>query len=499
MKAINLNTLIDAYEKLTKEGRVSYLSFYGIELAEKGKNEGLKEKELECIKSFKSQFDTGNRLAYLLDNFFVGYKIPQIGKEFDLLRINDQNIVNIELKSEAEEEKVLKQLKRNSYYLKFLNKKVLLFTYVQESNTLYMLNDDESNLVTIDFDFLSKELLKDNGEIEDIDKLFNPSNYLISPFNSTQQFMQNEYFLTEHQEEIKYNILKATESHKAEFMALTGAAGTGKTLLTYHIAKELRNKEKKILIVHCAQLNEGQYVLQKEYGWDICMAKDIRDKKLADFDVVIVDEAQRAKQEQFDKLKEVVEQNNIKCIFSYDEKQYLNKGEKNRNVSNQISEILTQGIFKLTEKIRTNKEIASFIKPLFDSHEPIKHSEYFNINLYYCSDKKDVISLSKYLKSKGWKVPKYTPGINSKFKYENYGLENEESAHAVIGQEFDRVVAIIDETFEYDVKEQLTASSYYYFQRQMLYQILTRTRLKLFVIILNNEVMLKRCLEILGK
>ena len=107
--------------------------------------------------------------------------------------------------------------------------------------------------------------------------------------------------------------------------------------------------------------------------------------------------------------------------------------------------------------------------------------------------------MSKYLKSKGWKVPKYTPGINSKFKYENYGLENEESAHAVIGQEFDRVVAIIDETFEYDVKEQLTASSYYYFQRQMLYQILTRTRLKLFVIILNNEVMLKRCLEILGK
>ncbi len=499
MKAINLNTLIDAYEKLTKEGRVSYLSFYGIELAEKGKNKGLKEKELECIKSFISQFDTDDSLACLLDNFFVGYKIPQIGKEFDLLRINDQNIVNIELKSEAEEEKVLKQLQRNSYYLKFLNKEVLLFTYVQESDTLYMLNDDESNLVTKDFDFLSKELLKDNGEIEDIDKLFNPSNYLISPFNSTQQFMQNEYFLTEHQEEIKCNILKATESHKAEFMALTGAAGTGKTLLTYDIAKELRNKEKKILIVHCAQLNEGQYVLQNEYYWDICMAKDIGNETLAEFDVVIVDEAQRAKQEQFDKLKEIVEQNNIKCIFSYDEKQYLSNGEKIRNVSDQILKVSAKLTFKLTEKIRTNKEIASFIKPLFDKHESIKHSEYFNINLYYCSDKKDVISLSEYLKSKGWKIPIYTPGTRSKFKYENYGIENEESAHAVIGQEFDRVVAIIDETFGYDAKGQLTASSYYYSQRQMLYQILTRARLKMFVIILNNEVMLKRCLEILGK
>ena len=198
---------------------------------------------------------------------------------------------------------------------------MLLFTYVQESDTLYMLNDDESNLVTKDFDFLSKELLKDNGEIEDIDKLFNPSNYLISPFNSTQQFMQNEYFLTEHQEEVKCNILKAAESYKAEFMALTGAAGTGKTLLTYDIAKELRNKGKKILIVHCAKLNVGQELLQNEYYWDICMAKDIGNETLAEFDVVIVDEAQRARQQQFDKLKEIVEQNNIKCIFSYDEKQ----------------------------------------------------------------------------------------------------------------------------------------------------------------------------------
>lgn len=499
MKAINLNTLIDAYEKLTKEGRVSYLSFYGIELAEKGKNEGLKEKELECIKSFISQFDIEDSLACLLDNFFVGYKIPQIGKEFDLLRINDQNIVNIELKSEAEEEKVLKQLQRNSYYLKFLNKEVLLFTYVQESDTLYMLNDDESNLLTKDFDFLSKELLKDNGEIEDIDKLFNPSNYLISPFNSTQQFMQKKYFLTEHQEEIKCNILKATESHKAEFMALTGAAGTGKTLLIYDIAKELRNKEKKILIVHCAQLNEGQYVLQNKYRWDICMAKNIGYKNLAEFDVIIVDEAQRIYQAQFDDIKANVEKKNMKCIFSYDEKQYLKNDEKSRNISNQISKILTQDVFPLTKKIRTNKEIASFIKHLFDNQENIKHSDYSKIDLYYCSDKAKVVVMSEYLQKKGWKIPRYTPGTISRFKYERYGINDAESAHAVIGQEFDKVVAIIDETFKYDAKGQLTASSYYYSQRQMLYQILTRARLKLFIIILNNEVMLKRCLGILGK
>ena len=40
-----------------------------------------------------------------------------------------------------------------------------------------------------------------------IDSLFDPSNYLVSPFNSTKEFVKNNYFLTDHQEEIKNNII----------------------------------------------------------------------------------------------------------------------------------------------------------------------------------------------------------------------------------------------------------------------------------------------------
>ena len=63
----------------------------------------------------------------------------------------------------------------------------------------------------------------------------------------------------------------------------------------------------------------------------------------------------------------------MKCIFSFDEKQYLRNDEKSRDMAGQISEILTQPIYRLTDKIRTNKEIASFIKPLFDRNEKINH------------------------------------------------------------------------------------------------------------------------------
>ena len=187
------------------------------------------------------------------------------------------------------------------------------------------------------------------------------------------------------------------------------------------------------------------------------------------------------------------------CIFSYDEKQYLSNDEKNRNMSNQILRVLTQDIFQLTTKIRTNKEIASFIKPLFDCNEKLSNLKYANIDLCYCSQKQEVILLSKHLQEKEWKIPRYTPGTRSIFCYEGYGTAEEESAHAVIGQEFDKVVAIIDASFDYDEGGKLIANNSYYSQRQMLYQILTRTRQKLYVIILNNEPMLKRCLEILKR
>ena len=497
MKTINLKNLVDSYKSLSIETLSSYLGFYGIELAEKGKNCGLSANELDCMTSFIELFKPTHDSISLLDNFFVGYMIPQIGKEFDLLRFNKANVVNIELKSKASEDKILKQLKRNRYYLQFLDKEVSLFTYIQETKTLYML--DKDHLTSVSRDELYKELIKDCDEFDDINKLFNPSNYLISPFNSTKKFMEEEYFLTEHQEEIRTNVMKVVETSTTEFMALTGAAGTGKTLLTYDIAKELRNKGKRVLIVHCAQLNSGQSMLQENYGWDICMAKMIGYKVLTEYDIIIVDEAQRIYQTQFDDIKVNVEGKKMKCIFSFDEKQYLHNNEKSRNIAGQISAILTQPIYKLTDKIRTNKEIASFIKPLFDCNEKLSNLKYANIDLCYCSQKQEVILLSRHLQEKGWKIPKYTPGTISTFCYEGYGTAEEESAHEVIGQEFDKVVAIIDNNFGYDEGGKLIANNRYYSQRQMLYQILTRTRQRLYVIILNNEPMLKRCLEILKR
>ena len=77
--------------------------------------------------------------------------------------------------------------------------------------------------------------------------------------------------------------------------------------------------------------------------------------------------------------------------------------------------------------------------------------------------------------------------------------DDKDSAHSVIGQEFDKIVIVIDNYFKYDSSVQLTADNSYYSQRQMLYQIITRTRKELCVVIIDNETILNRCIDILNK
>ena len=51
---------------------------------------------------------------------------------------------------------------------------------------------------------------------------------------------------------------------------------------------------------------------------------------------------------------------------------------------------------------------------------------------------------------KGWKIPNYTPGTKTFFNYEKYKSNDPDTAHSVIGQEFDNVVIVIDNNFKYN-------------------------------------------------
>ena len=493
MRNINILSIIEAYRKLSNTLFQKLMNSYGI-------TSGIKNYELNGIEAFVDELLKANNNISIVNRYYLGYSIPQIGKEFDLLRFGHNYIINIEIKTESSIEKILKQQQKNKYYLSFLDKPLHIYTFISNENKLYKLvirnNGDEIEEITFNElcnILMSQEVVTFNN----IDDLFNPSDYLVSPFNSPEKFMSEGYFLTVQQEQIYKEIQTKLSDTVTNFIALTGGAGTGKTLLTYHIAKETIQRGKKVLILHCAPLNSGHQILMDEYNWSIYMPKYA--PNTIDFDLIIIDEAQRMYPYQFDKYIREVRTLNKKCIFSYDEKQYLRDNEKQYHTKERIEKELLCTPYKLTDKIRTNKEIAYFIRQLFNIKKNIPNIDYTNIELTYCKDCYSAKLLLQELLERGWKTPNYTPGTRSFFHYEAYLSNDTESAHSVVGQEFNNVVVVIDESFKYNSQGDLIADNTYYSQRQMLYQIITRTRKKLHIVIINNEVMLNRYIDILSK
>lgn len=430
----------------------------------------------------------------VFEGYFVGYTIDQINKEFDLLRFGQDCILNIELKSELSgsknenEKKVLDQLKKNYYYLNMVSPRMELITYV-ENEGFYKYSSENDSIGMISAHEVA-EIMKNHICDETIDpsSIFVPSKYLISPFNTTERFIRGEYFLTQHQAEIKTIILN--RGFQFEVYCLTANAGTGKTLLIYDIAKTMISLGKKVLIIHCANLNDGQRLLNHIYGWSIFPVKYVRglsEGRLKAYDFVIVDEAQRIYESHLKSLLSLAEDLCIPILFSYDVKQFLLPAEK-KDIFEYIT-INNTNIkiekFKLTNKIRTNKAVASFIKNMFEIGSSNEEHTYDNITIEYINDMECLKEYTKNLVKKGWHPIKYTTSYYDEESLDRFANVSSIIPHNVIGQEYSKVVLFLDDSFIYD-NNKLIAKNGYYDAVGMAYQIATRTVNDLKIVVFNN-------------
>ncbi|MBX7000367.1 AAA family ATPase [Bacillus aerophilus] len=497
MKPVNLVSVTCAKHDFEEHFLELYLNNFGIKLKD------IKEVDWDSLLAFFKKY---KEVAFIqhFENFFWGYRINQIPKEFDLLRICEESVINIELKSENTGCEITNQLIKNKYYLKFLKRKIISFTYVTDEEKLYKLTDNDE-LVEADFEDLVLEI---DGQEEmfvgNVNDLFDPSNYMVSPFNSTEKFLDDEYFLTDHQKATSTNIIKSFNNKTCRLFSIQGGAGTGKTLLTYDIAKKIEFEGHKVLIIHCGYLNEGHKKLRKS-GWKIIPIYELEDYKLDEFALIILDEAQRIRKDQFDYLVKHIkkEDSKSKIIFSYDEIQCLSIHEIKRNIPKEIRYLVAEeNSHKLTDKIRSNEELSVFIQNLFYRRTNKKYT-YNNIEIQYFSKP----SLArKYLKhlhhNTDWKVIDFTESDRVKYPYDEYLVRGKDNSHRVIGQEFDDVVAVIDQYFYFNQKGELSTKGWrhkpFYHPTKMLYQNVSRARNKLKIIIINNQEMLNHCLKTLN-
>ena len=144
-----------------------------------------------------------------LDSFYYSYTILQIGKEFDLLKVTDHMVLNLELKSvNMGSEEIRSQLLRNRYYLRTLDRTMKLYTYVASEKQFYKL-DDKDALIGCDGAEVLQTLQSITGSTQcNLETLFDPSHFLVSPMEDPKRFLDRQYFLTQHQEQIERSVLE---------------------------------------------------------------------------------------------------------------------------------------------------------------------------------------------------------------------------------------------------------------------------------------------------
>lgn len=431
------------------------------------------------------------------DGYYVGYSIKQIGKEFDLLRFSEDLVINIELKAPlnegVKEKKISRQMNQNYYYLKFLGKEILIYTYIEDDG-LYILNCQNGQVEKVDASQLVEALMNQKVDYKiDPDHLFIPRHYLVSVFNDTERFLSGEYFLTNHQQNIKKEILSCINKRDYKMYCIQASAGTGKTLLGYDIARYMIEHNYSPLVIHCGKLNHGHLKLI-ELGWEIYSAKDI-DKGFicrwnnSNIDIVIVDEAQRISRIQLDLIIDKSINLKLPIIFMYDFNQYLIAGGS-KDIYDYIQKSKKDiPVIKrrLTNKIRTNKEMASFIENLIHIGSSKSYLNYENITIEYFSELEDIVEyIGNLEKHHDWKTIAYTPSSNNLESSAKMGNICETRVHDVIGQEFSKVVLIMDSSFKYNKDGRLEVKEAYSDAIGMLYQIVTRVVEELKIIVHDN-------------
>lgn len=445
----------------------------------------LKENEIEDLKSLINFLELGYKD---FEGFFLGYIVPHIGHEMDLLKVTDNAILNIELKSQSEITKINKQQKYNYFYLKTLNKKVSIITYNKYEEKFYKYCSESEESIEINIDEVREEL-NEYGEEKfksDIDYLFKPSNFLISPFNDTNKFLEGKYYLTAKQEEIKKDII----NHNGTIAIIEGRPGTGKSLLLYDIARTLKH-DFNILMIHCALLNEGHELMIEE-NW-VYNEENYEGKNY-----IFIDESHRFYPRQLKYVLETAIKKDIKIITTIDPFQYLRDNENDFNNLEQLKSYSDTYYKKIGNKIRSNPEIASFVKSIINLKNKPEY-KYENISIEYLSKEDDWISYLQNLQKKGWTYLPFTKSKDS-ISYHKYCSANRFlNTHRIIGQEFNKVAVILDEGFQYKSGYLGYYGMYYYNPRQMLFQNLTRAREKIKIIIINNIDLYKKMNKVLTK
>lgn len=447
-----------------------------------------------------------------IDNWYLGTDLRVI-PDFDVLWFGKKIIVNLDLKHKMKKDlhtRILKKFKEQSQITKLINDyEVKNFVFVSSEKKLYFYSDGKLKNVT--FDSLLK-LLKEyasNHQIDNFIDSLKPSDYLISPLNNPDKFIDGKYWLTPHQKDI----VTECENKACGLYAISGPAGTGKSLIAYDLSKRLK-KYKKILFIVSGSLRDSHKLLEnKLQPVKFIPANQLEKTKLDDYDCVFVDEAQRLYQTERKKLATWAESNkdNHLIVILYDPKQALSGKDAGGIINSLANSWEKRNIGKkytLNKGIRSNPSIEAFVTQLFNlSKKPSS-----DIGIDDILDSVEIKYFSKPVESFGWiknKIANHyqfivpTPSQYDKSSSDEFKKMNREylNSHNAIGEEFDKVVTYLDDYIFYnnDIGTLRGKREEYYLIEKETYVNMSRAKSKLALAVIGNKDVYQAIMEVILK
>lgn len=447
---------------LTRKQNLSNLSRLEYHLSGREKPLKMRTWEINSMRALVDQLEKYMPEVYRL-RLFYSFQILRLGKEFDLLQVKKNQIVNIELKSGAvSEDAIRRQLIQNRYYLAILGRPVRSYTYISSQNRLVRLTNHD-HIVEAEWEQLCAELQEKSADFSgNLEDLFQAEWYLISPLTQPERFLKKEYFLTAQQKDIERQILKSIRIKRGGYYHFSGLPGTGKTLLLYDIAMKLSGRQ-MVCIIHCGASGQEWKRLHERLRRIVWVSDSqiTAEMRLDEYETVLVDEAHLLDKETLENIVKAAGKRPV--IFTSDCEDQLSPEEVDQSVKLGIAKLPEIQTFRLTNRIRTNEEISSFVQNMMHIPDYKSGRRFPHVTMFYANDDQEAANLIQDAKKQGYQ----------------HLLESEVAEKA-----YDSVAIILDGNYFYDSKKYLRSKKR---TVRNLFHQLNSAKEKLMLIVKDNE------------
>jgi len=432
------------------------------------------------IKKFdKNDIDVLKKITFYIRNkkeFNVSYNIDRLDKEFDLVKLDDNKVINIELKLTSKD---LKQCKQNYKILKnhYKNSEVYVYCYEMENNLLFLYDNENKIMTKQSFDDLNNNL---NTVIKG--KLLSINININSIYLNPNYFFSRQYELSSCQQKTKEKVVLSDK----KINLITGRAGTGKTLLALDIYSDYYFEFEKVIYLTPFKKND---IINKDLR-DYFPIKTVREFIASDeeYDICIIDEAQRMNEGAFQRILNKIKKKVIlfgdiyqnidsECYF-----EELRKDKENNNVFNMNMVIRTDDTFDVFAKKVLNYSTSGIKNKRIDKNK---------IDVYMLSDE-SLEGLQEYIFLEPAKSLKYKDCTDNCLSHMCYDISKKcllkKTPYDVIGQEYDNVAMFFCNAYKIrDNKIIATDQVCIGNLERQLYSLMTRAVKKLKIIVVDIE------------